>query len=103
MGSVRRYLDREIWTVFSGLFRCHNFDNGEIYLGPGEHEITVPTSVAVANVWFSVVDDESRPVCQDEETVIGASPNDGGFVLFAKVSNWVRVEWFASTYELLER
>jgi len=103
MGQIRRHLDREIWNVFDDIFRCHNFDNGEFYLGPGQHEITVPTSVAPSNVWFRIEDDESMPVCQNEDTVVGASPNGGGFMLYAKVANWVKLEWFATSFDHLAR
>ena len=99
MGRIIRYLDREIWGVFANIFRCHQFDNGELFLGPGVYQITVPTSVALLNVWLRVVEDDSMPVCQGEETMVGASPNGGGFVLFAKIANWAKIEWFATSYE----
>ncbi len=81
--------------VMIPLFDLH-FEQDDIILNHGEHEIFVPTKGRVKRVWFTFTDVRYIPICQGSADMCGVTIRPDGFIIHASIKSEYRgIRYFA--------
>ncbi len=86
------------WEFFKSLFKVEEFVvDGDITLGPGDHEIDVSTTFPdPKRIWLSVDEPEEVPTCVGNLNWVAAKLGHRGFVLYAQIkSNACKIRYKA--------
>lgn len=73
-----------------------NFEQDEIVLGAGQHEVVVETERPVKRVWFTFAGVRGIPICQGSPDMVGITVIPEGFVINADIKSDRRgIRYFA--------
>lgn len=74
-----------------------NFEQDEIILGHGQHEVLVETECPVKRVWFTFTDVKGIPICQGAPDMCGITVVPEGFIINASINSSRRgIRYFAT-------
>lgn len=92
------------WDLFRDKFLHTNVKRGNISIGHGDHEITIPIHEKIRRVSLSVEEPPgSMPVCMGDINLVGAKVSHKGFVLYARIrTNTAIVGWIVETDEPID-
>lgn len=72
------------------------FEQDDVILNHGNHEIFIPTDGRVKRVWFTFTDVRYIPVCQGAADMVGITTRPDGFVINAVINSEYRgIRYFA--------
>mgnify|MGYP007111424894 CR=1 FL=1 len=72
------------------------FEQDEIVLGAGHHEVFIPIERPIKRVWFTFTDARRVPVCQGDIDRCGVTVQPDGFTIYADIYSDRRgIRWFA--------
>lgn len=72
------------------------FEQDDVILNYGNHEIFIPTTGRVKRVWFTFTDVRYIPVCQGAADMVGITTRPDGFVINAVINSEYRgIRYFA--------